>query len=155
MNTSGVPCTISRVAGQAMADCPYQSKREQFQTEFEEDCKKFATQLDHLEDTLNIVLASKPNKSHIQNLLGQVRMLRQGIESNLPFIVTQFNEQMDNTVKEAKGEVEAFVQHKILSAGLEALQNSIPLVQIEDQREDYIEADEVTENGIVIEGDSV
>jgi hypothetical protein len=153
MNTSGVPCTLHAVNGQLMAECPYQSKREQFQTEFEADCKRFGEQIDHIEDTLNIVLTTKPNKGHIQNLLNQVRMLRQGIESNLPFIVTQFNEQMDNTVKEAKGEVEAFVQHKILSAGLEALQNSVPLVQIEDQREDFIEVDESTENGIVIEGE--
>ena len=35
--------------------------------------------------------------------------------------MSQFNEQMDKTVKEAKGEVEAFTQTKMHSLALEAL----------------------------------
>ena len=32
---------------------------------------------------------------------------------NTSFIYNQFNEQMNNTVKEAKGEIEAFMEHQI------------------------------------------
>ena len=57
-------------------------------------------------------------------------MIRQDIEANMPFVVDQFNEQMDNTIKEAKGEVEAFVQNKMNSLAVQALKegkdNDIP-----------------------------
>jgi hypothetical protein len=50
-------------------------------------------------------------------------MLRQEVRSNLPFIQSMFNEQMDKTVKEAKGEIEAFTQNKIHALGLEKLED--------------------------------
>lgn len=37
--------------------------------------------------------------------------------------MNMFNEQMDKTVNEAKGEIEAFTQNKIHSLGLEKLQD--------------------------------
>jgi len=45
----------------------------------------------------------------------------QNIKSNIPFVNEQFTEQMDKTITEAKGEIEAFIEHKIRSAGLEAI----------------------------------
>ena len=55
-------------------------------------------------------------------------MLRQEIESNVPFIQQSFNEQMDKTVMEAKGEVEGFVMNKLMSAGLEGLQKEMKML---------------------------
>ena len=56
-------------------------------------------------------------------------MLRQEVESHVPFIQNSFNEQMDKTVLEAKGEVEGFVMHKVISAGLEGLQKELKMLE--------------------------
>ena len=43
------------------------------------------------------------------------------IGTNTEFVYSQFNEQMDKTVMEAKGEIEAFCQNKINSIAQSAL----------------------------------
>ena len=48
-------------------------------------------------------------------------MLNYDIVSNIGFIADQFNEQMDKTVMEAKGEIESFCQNKINAIASAAL----------------------------------
>lgn len=43
----------------------------------------------------------------------------QEMRSNIPFVYDMFNEAMDKTILEAKGEVEAFVEHKLRSIGVD------------------------------------
>ncbi len=80
-------------------------------------------------------LADRPvKKADTKELKNRIAMARQEIALSMPFVVSQFNEQLDATVKEAKGEVKAFVQSTVIHAGLAALQGA-PVVAIEDQRE--------------------
>ncbi len=135
MNASGIPCTLAYVSGERMADTPYVSKREQFENEFEATCKEVGDKIDGLAKFAEGLGERAVKKADIKDLQEQIRMIRQEISSNLPFVHSQFNEQMDKTVMEAKGEVEAFVQHKVISAGLEALGGK-PLVAIPDSRKE-------------------
>ncbi|KKK47299.1 hypothetical protein LCGC14_3156640, partial [marine sediment metagenome] len=48
--------------------------------------------------------------------------------SNIPFLAEQFSEQMDRTVTEAKGEIEAHVSNLIRQTGLDALEDMKPLL---------------------------
>ena len=48
-------------------------------------------------------------------------MLNYDIVSNVGFIADKFNEQMDKTVMEAKGEIESFCQNKINAIASAAL----------------------------------
>lgn len=48
-------------------------------------------------------------------------MLNMNIGCNMDFIADQFNKQMDETIAEAKGEIEAFMQNKVNSIASEAL----------------------------------
>lgn len=43
----------------------------------------------------------------------------QEMQYNLPYVYSCFNKQIDKTILEAKGEVEAFVENKIRSAGVD------------------------------------
>ena len=52
-------------------------------------------------------------KADKENILKKLNMLNYDIGCNLDFIADQFNEQMDKTVMEAKGEIESFCQNKI------------------------------------------
>ena len=54
------------------------------------------------------------------------------VTSKIPFVSDQFREQMEKTVLEAKSEVEAFIEHKIRSTGMEALgykKENYPLIE--------------------------
>lgn len=133
MNTSGIPCTLAYVGGKRMEPSPYVSKREQFEDEFAASCKDLSKKVEDLQ-RFAAELAERPvKKADTKDLINKIVMLKQQIASSLPFVHSQFNEQMDKTVMEAKGEVEAFVQHKIVSAGLDALGGK-PLVAIEGAR---------------------
>lgn len=119
----GVPCTLKEVMGERKEDCPFENKRMQFENEVREkieevhkDTEKLLKEVAYLfneKKTLN-----KADKEKVTDLLNKIN---REIKSNTPFIMSQFNEQMDKTVKEAKGEVEAFTQNKMHSLALEAL----------------------------------
>ena len=51
---------------------------------------------------------------------------------NMDFIASQFNEQMDRTVMEAKGEIESFCQNKI---------NSIASVALAEHKDEFLKFD--------------
>jgi hypothetical protein len=119
----GVPVTIRYVNGVRMEDCPEENKRQLFEKEFEGKMLEINEKLKRLTEETERILNDKaaPKKSDKELILKQIQMLRQEVASNIPFVSSQFNEQMDKTVTEAKAEVEAFVQHKVTSLGIEGL----------------------------------
>jgi hypothetical protein len=132
----GVPCTIRRIKGEdRIPDPPVESKREQFINEFRADVRKVAQLCD---EAIRIAreMAAKPTvgKKEREEFVGRLGMLRQAIASDMPFVADQFNEQMDRTVAEAKGEVDAFITNLIVHTGLTALRHD--MVAIEAERAD-------------------
>lgn len=123
----GVPCTLTYLNGRRIDDCPEENKRIQFANEFEEDMKNISSKLDELtKRTMEILTEKKaPTKGDKEEILNVIKMLKQEIRSNIPYIGSLFNEQMDKTVLEAKGEVEAFVNNKVHSLGIEGLKKEM------------------------------
>ncbi len=119
----GTPCTISWLKDEGMIPPPIgESKREQFVNEFAEDVVKVGKRLDAVMAKLDTMVEQPSvSKAERKELREMVRMARQDIVSNMPFVARQFNEQMDKTVHEAKGEVEAFVSGVIQRSGLDAI----------------------------------
>ena len=60
-------------------------------------------------------------KADKEAVISKLRKLSMDIGCDLDFIVDQFNEQMDKTVMEAKGEIESFCQNKINAIASAAL----------------------------------
>jgi hypothetical protein len=52
-------------------------------------------------------------KKDKEDILGMLYKLQKEIGCNTEFMYKQFNEQMDKTTLEAKGEIESFMQNKI------------------------------------------
>lgn len=131
----GVPVTLKYLGGRKIEDCPHVNKRQEFENEFRDRMQKLNDNLKKItEDTEQILNDKKPlTKSDREKIINEIRMLRQEVSSNIPFVAESFNEQMDKTVLEAKGEVEGFVMHKIIAAGLEGLQKELKL--LEDNKE--------------------
>lgn len=119
----GVPVTVRYLNGEEIERPEFKNKRLEFEEEFKERMNELNKKLDKLTFETEDILKNKKsiNKGDRENILNQIAGFRQEMKSNIPFVLTCFNEQMDKTVKEAKGEIEAFVQHKTLSLGLEKL----------------------------------
>ena len=105
----GVPCTI-RFNNGYVESCPYISKRQAFDNEFEETVQS-ATEsmqeaIDQAKELLNKKTLTKADRQQLINYLEKASM---DMRKNLPFVKKQFTEQMDKTVLEAKGEIESWV----------------------------------------------
>jgi len=124
----GVPCTIRYVLGKSMAEPPFESKAQTFRDEFVQKAQKITEDGTlYMKEALDILRNKTAlNKTDRQVILNAFAMLRQSINSDMPFLQRQFHEQMDKTITEAKNEIESFIEHKIRTIGIEAIRNEMP-----------------------------
>ena len=145
MNTSGIPCTLNRMLGKSIEQkSDVEDTKELFRKEIQtnldktfsatKEACKFASELIDSKTPLN-----KEQKKTLKSLLFKIN---QDLESNISFIGKSFDEQMDKTVTEAHGEIEAFFDAKITSLGIEALQKQILGSPISNEIELKNEGDE-------------
>lgn len=123
MNTTGVPITIRRVAGKKMEKCPFNDTYKEFEDEFSSDIKNLlgntAKMMKLVEGKLKATgTISKAERLELASILYRIE---QDIMANLPFVQEQFNRQVDKTVLEAKGEIEAFFNNTIYQLGSDKL----------------------------------
>jgi len=123
MNTAGIPCTIRRVGEDRMEDCPYRDVKDIFHDELKQDIQRVLGQTEKLMKLVEKKLRapgtiSKKTRLELADLLYKVE---QDIRSNIPYVYSQFNNQMDKTVNEAKAEIEAFFTNTIHSLGSKEL----------------------------------
>lgn len=130
----GVPVTLRYLNGKSIEKPDFKNKRLEFENEFEDRMQEIENKLKRLTESSEEILMNKKtiNKGDREAIMNQIVMLRQEVRSNIPFVLSCFNEQMDKTVKEAKGEIEAFTQHKIHSLGMEKLEELKLLANTKD-----------------------
>lgn len=120
----GVPVTVryTEKAGY-VKERPFISKQEQFEKEFAEHLTDIKTETKTTIDEVRDLFDSKKTigKSDREEILKKLEHLLMQIGSNTEFVYNQFNEQMNKTVTEAKGEIEAFYQNKVNSIAQAAL----------------------------------
>lgn len=123
MNCDGVPITIRKFNGETMEDPPFFNKRLQFEENFKDDMRKISNKIDSLAKAAqNMLESKKPNtKKEKEAILDLISNIRMEFNSNIPYMATCFNEQMDKTVKEAKAEIDATVNSTITRLGLEKI----------------------------------
>ena len=115
----GVPCTITYTEkdGHIPAISKNMSKRQQFRDEFTEYIQKAMGSIQEQIIRIQESLDSKKNLGvkERQEIVKKLGIVRSNIGCNLDFVASQFDEQIDKSVNEAKGEIEAFCQNKLLS----------------------------------------
>lgn len=112
----GVPCTITFTERDGyMPACDFVSKIEQFKGEFSDHLSGIKNNLDENIKTVEEILETRKTlrKSDKEAILSALYSAKQNVDSNANFVVDSFNEQMDKTVTEAKGEIESFMQHQV------------------------------------------
>lgn len=121
----GTPCTIRHLDGKRVEDCPYTSVREQFDKEFDDSVQESLKNLRDAVAACEELLAKKSlTKADREQVLDLVRKAYREVSDSVPFIKSQFTEQMDKTVKEAKGEIEALAMNHLLNHALESGQTA-------------------------------
>ena len=130
---SGVPCTIRYTEKDQYipAIAENNSKEERFRNEFSDTILKA---MDQVQDQINEIQKSLDDKKSLgvkdrKEMISKLQQVKNNIGVNLDFCVGQFDEQMDKTTLEAKGEIEAFCQNKI---------NSITQAALVENREKFV-----------------
>lgn len=133
----GVPCTIRFTEKDGYI--PYikenKSKREEFRNEFSDTILKA---MEQVRDQINEIQKSLDDKRSLgvkdrKEIISKLQQVKYNIGSNLDFCVEQFDEQMEKSTMEAKGEIEAFYQNKINSIAQAALvENREKIVELEN-----------------------
>lgn len=132
MNMSnGVPVTIRWMRDKGnIENCPFEDKRKQFENEFKANLNEANTGTEKLLSEISDLFKNKKSltKTDKDAVLSKLEAIRRNINDNNDFLYRQFNEQMDKTTLEAKGEIEAFAQNKL---------NSIAQAALVEQREQF------------------
>ena len=140
---TGIPVTIryTEMDGR-IPECDFVSKREQFTGEFKEQTNKAMKKSKELISEVAELFSTKKTftKADKENILLKLNKLNSDIGSNIGFVADCFNEQMDKTVMEAKGEIETFCQNKV---------NAITSAALVEHRDEFLKL----ENPVDIESE--
>ena len=133
----GVPCTIryTEKDGSIPMIAENISKRQQFVDEFSENITNAMAQVQEQIDQIQKSINEKKSLGvkDRKEIISRLNSVKSNIGANLVFCAKQFDEQMDKTVAEAKGEIEAFCQNKINTIAQSALvENKDQLLQLEN-----------------------
>lgn len=122
----GVPCTIiydgTTQTYRPLAECPYEPQFDQYNNEFKETCKNINHDVNAMIKKAEDILSQKTvKKSDINTLMALLGALSTDLNSNLPFVQESFNEYLNNSVSDAKQEIDAFMQHRLMQYGVDTL----------------------------------
>ena len=116
---TGIPCTIKYLRGKGrINEADFINKRQQITNEFKESMNERMS-----DDEVKELFTTKKSigKGDREMILRRLANVTQCIESSSKFIFDQFQNQIDKTITEAKGEIEAFAQNKINAIAQQAL----------------------------------
>jgi len=120
----GIPVTLEFTETEGRIDQPeFESKVEIHEEEFKDMTKRVGEELLELKATMEKLLSGSGTvKKEDRNvMLDKMAKVAQDLTANMPYVEKCFRETMDKTVTDAKGTIEAWYQHRVTTAGMEAL----------------------------------
>lgn len=120
----GVPCTLRYLEGAPPIGNPPEvaSPMEEVRDDFRRSAEHLAS-LVHAHHEEMKKLLPKLTKKEREEAARRMAMIEQEIRSNMPFVEKCFREITDKTIAAAKAEVDAFVTHAVMVAGMEAIRD--------------------------------
>ena len=129
---AGVPCTIKWLNG-PVEEPPFQSKAAVFQKEFKECMDGAISDADKAITKAKELLEKKTlTKADRTELLELLRSVQSAVKSEAPFIYKRFNEQMERTSTEVKGELEAWQLNRITELAAIGLASGAAPIELPD-----------------------
>ncbi len=127
----GVPCTIRQTVNEHnIGEPPFEGKGTIASQEFQDAVNEVVNDKTlYYAEAMEILNSGKPiGKKDRETIAKAFQYQKAGLTGTIPFLETQFTKQIDKTVLEAKGAVEAFVEHKIRQTGIEAIRHEVKLI---------------------------
>lgn len=123
---NGVPCTLRSVAAKTMTEPPEErTETEEVREGFKEMAEALGKRMVSFRKEVATALESRGvTKATRDVVIKGVDSILQEVNSNMPFVLSQFQEATSKVVASAKAEVEAFAMHAIITAGLEHLRGT-------------------------------
>lgn len=122
----GIPVTLtySEKDGE-IAEPDFDSVVETHSNEFKQHTKEVVQDAETLLASMKDLLSGSGTvkKADRETLISQVEKVVREIGANMPYMEKTFAKAMDKTVTDAKGTIEAFYQHRVTEAGLDAIAN--------------------------------
>ena len=130
----GTPCTLNRLQGKSIQQCPEEHTRESFENDVKDDLKELKGALAELNKLVEDI-AAKPRLTADDKAKPReaAHTAYSKVSDSLPFVHQQFTEAMDKTVSTAKAEIGAHVQHVIKQAGLEKIADAGEFPRLEQK----------------------
>ncbi len=127
MNMGGVPVTLRHLGNKRMAPCPFKDTRAKLEHEFNETIQTaMRATKEAIKQAESLIKQKKPlKKDEKKEFLRLLNSIDMNIGSNAAFMFAQFQRQTDQTVKEAKGEIEAFRSNLINKLGIKKLREKM------------------------------
>lgn len=146
---NGVPCTIKWLNGKDIEPCPMEDKSEKHRREFSSHQDNVRSSIDDMiESTRELFNKKSLSKADREAILNSLERLKMEVVKNSEHQVAMFDEQMAKTVTEAKSEIEAFVQNKIIALGNQTLVQNIDAIKLEGKDVVSIDAPEDEEGDL-------
>lgn len=122
----GVPVTITRKGNEMVKECPFENKAETHIKEFNQHTNDTYAKAQELLNNVSKKFseAKTLNKKDKEEILSSLSMLANEIGSNINYQVKSFQEQIEKSTTEAKAEIEAFYQNRMLQIAKESLKNN-------------------------------
>lgn len=135
----GVQCTIEHRHDKGyVPKFTIPDRTAQYKAEFGNKLKGTLESIDTM--TKHVEAMGLP-KGKTQEIISALRMIKQGLASNLPFVAESFDEHVEETVEKAKTEVHGYMLGVLQRAGLEKLwQDAFPLIAYEDRDKPVIDS---------------
>jgi hypothetical protein len=120
---SGVPCTIQYFNGKNIERLEkIETEGDRIKKHFKEQSKERADELvERMNQVREMLAKDKISKADRKAIEGLMDSITQEYKSSQPFYLDQFEESTEKLIVQAKAEVDAFVTHVVVNAGLEHL----------------------------------
>ena len=122
----GVPVTIKRKENELISECPFENKAETHIKEFNKNAneayQKAQEILKNVTEMFNETKTFK--KKDKEEILSSLTILANEIGSNISYQVNAFQEQVEKSTTEAKAEIEAFYQNRMLQIAKDTLKEN-------------------------------
>jgi flagellar biosynthesis/type III secretory pathway protein FliH len=133
----GVPVTLRHVNGKQIADPPSIDFKEQAKNELKEEMGELAERIEELAKDAKEILERKGSTikaGEKEKLLKDLLFLTQEVRSNIPFAHQCFQEAVEETIVQAKAEVDSCLTSMRERLGQAALDNKIEVPLLEDKK---------------------
>jgi len=119
----GVPCTVQRIGERRLEECPKDEEQIQFREELDSVGKDILLYLtEAMKKVEEMLRGPSPKKGDLKEVKGKLEATYRDLQSNLPFLLEQYNGYMDSVFFDAVARFEGHVKSMTEQLGLEHLQ---------------------------------